>query len=296
MVSKPKGVDTVPQTVYADLYFLVNFSMDLLCLMITASLLHRRPARWRAILAAALGGAYALVALLFSFSGAFGLLLDILVGGLLCLVTFKDRQTSLPRVLGCVPVLLLCSILLGGFMTVLYSFLNRLDLPLEALSGDSLSVWIFALVGALAGAATLRGGRLMGLSGKTRSVTVSATLYGKNVTLRALVDSGNLLRDPVSGRSVVVVDVDRLRGVLPPTLLRACTSACPADVLALPEFARAVRPIPTATATGSSLLLAISPDALTVTDGKHTFSADYLLAPAPLGNSAGGFDAIIALS
>lgn len=284
------------QTVYADLYFLVNFSMDLLCLMITASLLHRRPARWRAILAAAVGGAYAVLSLLLAISGVIGFLLDAFFGTLLCLITFKDRRTSLPRVLQCVPVLLLSSILLGGIMTVLYSLLNRLNLPFDALSGDNLSVWTFALLGAVAGIATIRGGRLMGLSGKTRNVTLCLTLFGKAVKLRALVDSGNLLRDPVSGKSVVVADVNALSAVLPPDLLRACASQTPADWLSTYEHAKIARPIPTTTATGTSLLLALVPDSLTVIDGKHSFSADYLIAPAPLGESASGFDAVIALS
>ena len=49
--------------VYADLYFLVNASMDLLCMMITAAVLHRRAVRWRALLGAAIGGVYAVAAL-----------------------------------------------------------------------------------------------------------------------------------------------------------------------------------------------------------------------------------------
>ena len=44
------------QEVYADLYFLVNMSMDLLCLNLTAALLHRGVRRWRLLLASAVGG------------------------------------------------------------------------------------------------------------------------------------------------------------------------------------------------------------------------------------------------
>ena len=64
-------------SVYVDLYFMVNLSMDLLCLMITASLMHRKVSRLRVIAAAAIGGAYAVAALLLGFFGIWGLLLDI---------------------------------------------------------------------------------------------------------------------------------------------------------------------------------------------------------------------------
>lgn len=284
------------QTVYADLYFLVNFSMDLLCLQITAALLHRRTARWRALVAAALGGIYAVLSLLLSLSGFVGFLSDALVGALLTLLCFKNRRTTLSRALVCIPVFLFVSMAIGGIMTALYSLLNRFNLPFDALSGDDLSVWSFALLSAIAGVATVRGGRLMGFSKKTRSVTVEATLFGKPVTLRALVDSGNLLRDPVSGKSVIVADLDRLAPHLPRELVRACRSGSPTDVLSAYKYARRVRPIPTATAAGSALLLAIVPDSLTILDGTHSHTADYLIAPAPLDSSAAGFDAVISLS
>lgn len=284
------------QTVYVDLYFLVNFSMDLLCLWITASLMHRRTSRWRTLLAATIGGAYAVCSLLLSLTGVIGFLSDALVAALLTLLCFKDRRTTLSRTLVCIPIFLFVSMAVGGIMTALYSLLNRLDLPFDALSGDSLSVWSFALLSAIAGLATVRGGRFMGFSQKTHSVTVKAVLFGNSVTLRALVDSGNLLRDPVSGKSVIVADLERLAPHLPRDLVRACRAQSPTDFLSTYEHARRVRPIPTATATGASLLLAIVPDSLTVLDGNHSYSADYLIAPAPLDASAAGFDAVIALS
>ena len=129
------------QTVYVDLYFMVNFSMDLLCLMITASLLHRKPRRTRTLLAAALGGAYAAVALLIGLSGALGFLCNALAALLLCAITFHSRKAPLLQTLKCVPILLFSSMTVGGIMTALYTLLNRLDLPLEVLGEESLSVW-----------------------------------------------------------------------------------------------------------------------------------------------------------
>ena len=44
------------QTVYVDLYFLINFSMDFLCFFLTAKLLDRRLGIGRGLIGAALGG------------------------------------------------------------------------------------------------------------------------------------------------------------------------------------------------------------------------------------------------
>lgn len=281
--------------VYIDLYFLINVSMDLLCLMITGTLLHRRVSRWRAICAAILGGGYAVAALLLGFDGLLGFLGDCAAALLMCVVTFASRGSRFARTLRCVPVLVLVSMLLGGVMTGLYSLLNRLHLPFEMLEGDGLSVWTFALLTAVASIATVKGGGFLGLSKKTKRVTVHATLFGKEIELCAMVDSGNLLRDPVSGKSVIVAELSRLAPVLPPEQDRACARGDFTAWLSTYENARRARPIPTQTATGQGMLLALIPERLTLTVGSDTYPADYLIAPAALGESAQGFDAVISL-
>ena len=281
------------QDVYADLYFFINTSMNLLCLMITALLLHRRVNRIRAILAATLGALYAVAALILGAGGILGVLADAAVGMLMCVVTFAARGTSPWQLLKCGGVQILTSVLLGGIMTALYAGLNRLELPLEIFQGDGLSVWMFALLSAVAGLATVRGGRFLGFSGRTKSVTVRAHVAGASLTLRAMVDSGNLLRDPVSGKSVIVADRSVVLKVLPQALSRALEGNDVTKWLHDPAYARTIRLIPTSTATKSALLPALVPQSLQICDGKSTYAADYLIAIADLGERAGGFDAVI---
>lgn len=281
------------QEVYVDLYFLINTSMDLLCLMITASLLHRKVHRGRAILAAAIGGAYAVLTLLFGSGGVWGLLADCALAFVMCTVTFCQKRTTLPFLLKTTATNVLISMLLGGIMTGLYSLLNRLHLPLDTLQGDGLSVWGFAILTLLASIATLRGGRFFGFSRRIKSVTVHTVLFGQELTLEAFVDSGNLLRDPLSGKSVIVADRTKIKHLLP---LPLRSPDPPLDSLVKdPALARRLRLIPTKTATGESMLVALIPDRLEITQDKNTYAAEYLLAPAELGESAHGFDAIIAL-
>ena len=279
--------------VYIDLYVLINASMNLLCLMITASLLHRKCSRPRAFLAAFLGGIYAAGALLCGIEGVLGMLLDLLAGGLMCTVAFSGKRISFLRFLQSAAVEALVSMLLGGVMTGLYSLLNRLDLPLDALEEEGLSVWMFLLLSLAAGLFTLGGGRFFGFSKRTKSVVLEVRLFEKSLTLRALVDSGNLLRDPVSGRGVIIVERTLLAQALPPSLAHALASTSPEAWLSDRRYVRQIRLIPTHTATGDAILPAILPDAITVCDQKDRFAADYLLSPAELGESARGFDAVI---
>ena len=288
------------QEVYVDLYFLINASMDLLGLMIGATLLHRKVKRFRALLAAAFGGIYAVAALLLVWDGVLGFFADCIAALLICVIAFPPVKAPsafkrLCQLFKITAVYVLVSMILGGIMTALYSCLNRLELPFESLQGDGLSVWLFVLITALAGIMTAKGGRFLGLSQKTKCVTVHAILFGKPVTLRALVDSGNLLRDPISGKSVMIADLAAVASVLPLPLRRACESGIYTDWLSTYENSRMTRPISTHTATGNTLLLAIIPDRLILTpDGGEAYEADYLIAPAPLGDKALGFDALIA--
>ncbi len=281
------------QSVYADLYFLINAAMDLLCLFITSALLHLRVKRRRTLLAAGVGGIYAVLALLLGGGGLLGFLSDCTVGILLCVITFATRDFSAGRLLKCTAVYMLVSMLQGGIMTGLYSLLNRLELPFEALEGDGLSVWLFAALSAAAGFATVTGGRFFGFAKRTQSVGVRLTLFERSCEFRALVDSGNLLRDPLSGRSVIVVKREVLLPLLPPALARAAHTGRADDWLQDTRYVRYIRLIPMQTATGKSLLPALLPTELWITEGKHTYAADYLIAPSDLGSSASGFDAVI---
>ena len=282
------------QEVYVDLYFLINACMNLLTLMITATLLHRKVSRTRAWLAAALGGGWAVLALFFGMEGFLMILCDGAIILLMSYIVFATKKASLGMLLKCTAVGILTSMILGGVMTALYSLFNRIDLPLNTEEENSASILVFALIAALASVATVQGGRFLGLSKKSEYVTVNAVLFGKSVTLRAMVDTGNHLREPISGRSVIVADKARILAVLPASLSQALESPCAEKWLSQKQYATQIRLIPTNTATGTGMLPAILPEKLTLTNGKETYAADYLIAPAPIeGNS--DFDAVIAM-
>ncbi len=290
-----KGGDGLEQEVYVDLYFLINTCMDLLCLMMTAALLHRYIKRWRAILGASLGGIYAVLSLFFLPDGVIGFLFDIVMALLICSVAFYGKKLPVSRLFKILAVYLLVSVLLGGVMTALFALLNRLNLPLELIEKDGLSVWTFSLLAAVASFATAKGGRFLGLSSKTKTVKLELSLFGKRTTLTALVDSGNLLKDPLSGKSVIVVRREALRHVLPPRLYHACRRGGVSDWLTEAAELGGFRLIPAQSATDSALLPAFSPEKLTVTDQKEVYDADYLIAIADLGERGQSFDAIISL-
>ena len=146
------------QTVYVDLLFMINFSMDFLCFFLTARILALPLSLPRTLLASALGGIYSDIALFITLGALPSLLLDIFVCVLICAIAFlkKGELSSLPLY---IIVYFAISMALGGFMTAIFNLLNKADIPLESGASDGISVWAFAALAAVSGLLTFFGGR-----------------------------------------------------------------------------------------------------------------------------------------
>ncbi len=280
-------------TVYADILFFINAGMDYLCFCLTARLLHRPLSLPRAAVGAAVGGVYAVLALLISAGRVASLFIDVGVCLLMCALVFGGRHTRVRGVLTCAGVYFLTSMILGGIMTALYSLGNRAGLAELLPSGeDGLSTWLFALLALSGGIVTLWGGRIFHRSGSVRACRVILELDGHTVTLDGMVDSGNLLRDPVGGRPVIVLDRGAVAHSLPTELLSVIDGGNTFPTIPPAVAARwGIRFIPTATAAGQSMLTAFSPNRLTLTAdtprGERTAPSNALIAVTTLPPAKG---------
>ena len=285
------------QTVYADLLFLINFSMDFLCFYITSAILHKKLSVLRSLLASIGGGVYS-VAILFAYIvPPFGLILDAAACIIMCAAVFIDRKTKFSKIILCTAVYIGVSAALGGMMTAIFNMLNTLELPLDMLRVDSegIPVWLFALLAAVSGAATLAGGRFFREKQSQKTARVEITFDNKTVSLYAVCDNGNLIRDPVSGKTVIIGDLASLRRILPDGIIKAVRENNSSYVSSLPQkYARRLRLIPASSIAGGSLLYALSADKIVVyTDNGSAHESNALFAPAPIGGSAKGYQALL---
>ena len=281
------------QTVYVDLLFMINFSMDFLCFFLSARLLGRRLSVPRTMIASALGGLYSDIALFINVGRMYALLLDISVCVLMCAIVFCKRKSnsSLPIY---ILVYLGISMALGGFMTAIFNLLNRLELPLESGISDGISVWLFALLAVLSAAITLVSGRFFKSRSVQRNAEVDISYGGRSVKLRAMSDSGNLLRDPISGKPCIVADVCALESIIPRAVAHAARKGNISEISDLPpKEAKRVRVIPIRTAGGESALIALRAERITVDAGCGAHEVDVLVALSNIGNSANGAQALI---
>lgn len=266
------------QTVYADLLFMINFSMDFLCMYLVAKLLSRRFSLLRGALASALGGLYSVASLFLPLGEPAGTALDVLFCFVMCLVAFADKHERPVSLLIVTAAYFLASMLLGGIMTAIFNLLNRAAPPLDDFADSrDMPVWLFAVVAAASSIITWIGGRFLRTRSQITSADVEIRLGKRKTVIRAMCDSGNLLRDSISGKPVIVSDTREALNLLP--------ADCPAitdwnteTVASLPpSIASRVRMIPMGTATADGLMFALRPDSIVIRTGNKTHRADALV-------------------
>lgn len=249
--------------VYLDVLILLNFLVDFLLILGTNRLCGHPPCVKRALGAAVVGGLYAGFCVLPGFGFLGNWLWRIVSLWLMSLMAFGHDQSGLRRGV----LFLLLSMALGGFATGM----NR---------GG-----FWSLVLAAGGVCVLC---LLGFRGRVgQQQYVPVTIYHgeKSVALTALVDTGNTLLDPVSGRPVLVADAasaQRLLGLDGTALSR------PVETIASCKYV-GLRLIPySAVGQSRGLLLGILADRVEV-NGKET---DYVVAFAPQRLGQGQFQAL----
>lgn len=199
--------------IYVDTLFLLNAVIDYLLLLSAARLAGEPLRRLRFALAAALGGGYA-VALFVPGLGFLSNPLCRLASALLMLLTAYGGSRRLLRQ-GLLFLLLTCALgggvvaigLLGqGGLTLGGGvFYSALDIKTVLLSA-AVCYGVLTLVFRRLAAHSALAGEL---------VRVRLTLLGRQVELTALVDTGNTLTDPASGRPVMVAEGESLAGLFP---------------------------------------------------------------------------------
>lgn len=262
------------QSVYLDIYFLINFSMDFLGLFLSARLVERKIKYYRLIIAASVGALYACLTLFISLAGLWRLLLDALVCLAIGAVAVLERRTlkgvpSFSLVFGAV------SIILGGAMTALFHLFNRLGVDLlfdNGSDGDGVSVWLFAIFAGISGLLALKGGGALKKRAIRKRGRIEIEYAGERTSISCLCDSGNLLREPISSLPCVLVELDALSSVLPRSLTEAVKKG---NITLLEERERArVRLIPSQSATGKAMLVGLRVDALRIDMGGGAVKTD----------------------
>ena len=284
-------------TVYADVLFLVNFSLDYVSLYITGRLMSRPLYVRRLAAASALGALYAVSALFWNIPEPLYIAATLAVSGIMCLFAYrracKGALASAVETAGSALLLFSVGCALGGAMTAIYSLGKGYSAGEP--EGGGAGTMTMTAVAAAAVTVTALAGRVAKKRRGVKHARVTLTDGGQSVTLDALSDSGNLLFDPTSGRPALIVSADAAADVLPQKIREAALSEDVAGSAAAlpPELLTRVRLLPVSNVYGKGLLLGFRPDAVTVEQGGSEREYDLIVAVSGKKGGFGGFGAVL---
>lgn len=295
MVSRDiAGEGELVTVIYIDTLFLLNALVDYLLLLAAARLAGEPLRRWRFALGAALGGLYAVAIFLPGMPFLSHPLCRLASAALMMVVSYGGSRCLLRQ--GILFVALTCAFgggvvaigLLGGTGLTLGNgvFYSALDLKVVLLSAA-----------VCYGVLTLVFQRLVRHSAANGElVPVRLRLGERMVDLTALVDTGNTLTDPVSGRPVMVAEGERAGPLFPreyrpgPGDLADPTAAL--TRLGTGKWRSRFRLLPyRSVGVDRGLLLAVRLDSLEL-DGQGRGPVLVALSPTPVSDG-GGYQALV---
>lgn len=280
------------EEVYGDVLFIINFSMDFLSLYIAGKIMHFKMSAWRVIFGASIGALYGVCSLLFDLGTFLNNLITVLVMLLMCAVAF--RYGSFRSFAGTSALFCGISMLIGGIMTASFTALGKYQSYIEiggsihTIYGD-LPIWLFAVLAAISALLTWGIGRLIKRKRSVRSCEIKLGFGGVDTDFICLVDSGNLLSEPISGTPVIFIKAEYAR-FLPDDILLAMTDGVAS--LDIKTIGR-LRLIPTRTVSGEGMIVAAVPDRCYLRCSHEYEPKKALVAVDFTGGDFGGFPALV---
>ena len=276
-------------TVYVDLLFWLNTLINFLLLRGSGALSGCRTKLWRYLCAAAVGGLYAVFCVLPVGAYLQNRAAALFFGILMLVICFGLKKNTLRQGL----YFFALSFAFGGAVLLLIQIVEPDCIILGGNVYYALSVpALLLLAGACyALAATVLKGSMAHTGGDL--VTVQITAGDQTAAVKALRDTGNTLRDPLTGQTVLVADGALLCRLLPcidltPEQLSDPASALPLLAAQYPKCKFTLVPY-RAVGTAAGLLLALR---CTVREGRQTRRQLVAFCPAPVSGD-GKFEALL---
>ena len=270
------------RTVYLDELFALNLVIDYFLLLGTAKLCALPFRRLRFLAGATVGALWCCIGLLPKMEWLNGPVMRLVLALAMTVAAFGGEL----RLWRCFASFLGVSALFGGAVYAAGLLRGGESGPSGPLLHLDMRVLILSFAVCWTAVSLIFRGSVKNASRRILDVTLERG--GKTVRLRALQDTGNALRDPISGCAAFVAEAGALGPLFPggeAIFLRAAPTEA---VLHIPG----TRLIPYAGVDGKGrLLLAFRPDRVTV-DGVPRHDLIAAVAPAPIGTD-GTYDAII---
>lgn len=203
-------------TIYLDIILLENLCMNYIILFATGLINKVSIKQWRIILASLLGGVYSILSFAPILQVYSNLGFKILLSITMIYLSFKPRNIKI--LFKQLILFYLVSFAFGGCAFALLYFVKPENILMRNGFFTGTYPIKIAVLGGIVGfvivniAFKLVKGKI---SKKDMFCQIKIVFREKQTQIKAMIDSGNLLKDPISGRPVIVVEAKQLEEIIP---------------------------------------------------------------------------------
>ena len=207
-------------TIYLDVVLLENLCMNYIIIFATGYIMKLKQKQWRLVLSSLLGSIYAVVSYLeiLPLYSSFAVKMLLSVG----MVYLAYKANGIKMLAKQLVLFYLVSFVFGGCAFALLYFVKPQDIFMR--NGVYVGTYPLkiALLGGIVGfMITYIAFKVVKTKLKKKDMIydVKITLHEKSLNLKAMLDTGNLLKEPITGMPVVVVEKEKLYSLMPANLL-----------------------------------------------------------------------------
>lgn len=257
-------------TVYLDVILIENLCMNYIILFATGLINKSKISQIRLLLSSLLGSAYAIISYMMLSANFSNIMIKVLLSIAMVYLGFHPR--NIKALLKYLIIFYLTSFAFGGCAFFLLYFVRPQDILIR--NGVLVGTYPIkiALLGGIVGftviniAFSVVKGKI---SKKDMFCEVEVFMLGKRLNIRAMLDTGNLLKEPITGTPVVIIEKEVLSNLIPVSILENMENIIQGNTeiaQQLGEYSLRLRVIPfTSLGKENGMLLGIKADKIIVT-------------------------------
>ena len=223
-------------TIYLDVVLLENLIMNGIIVYVTAIITKTKIKHIRILLASLIGAIYSILSYISKFPIFSNIFVKILLSIIMVYIAYDPKEI---KILGKELLLFyLTSFLFGGVAFAMIYIIK----PQEILMKDGLFLGTYPLktvfLGAIIASIILITGFKVvksKISKKDMYCKITINLEGKEKDINVMIDTGNLLKEPISGMPVIVVEHTQLYDIIPKEILNNLEKILGGDLNNIPE-------------------------------------------------------------
>lgn len=274
------------KTLYIDVYFMINFTVDMLAIFISLKMVHLKVSIRRLIFSGLLGSLLAIIEL-FVTNKMFNVLLAALFVLLISLICAKDASFS--RKIKFLISFYIAAFLISGGVSFIYELMDRYlkDFIINSTGAASRKALVFSLI-ILMMIGVLRLFIMMfSNSINQKSARILIEIGDKSLGLEAMIDTGNLVKDPMNMNPVIFIKKSYAEKILPNEVIELSHL----DTLT-PEFRKRIRLVPVTRNSQTHVMTGVRVDRVMVFNGNSKESIDATIVIDKEEGTFGGYYAL----